>query len=109
MSSIISPRKPGSGLQNFVSVHAPDSNVRSSRDAIKHELLGQLRFDIVCVFTRLGIDEVPVSLVEACLASLSLDVEVQNAKARLAALSADIKVDEKQMYRPLACSWHISS
>ena len=75
--------------------------MRSGRDAIKGELVGKLQFDVASVFDRLGVDEVPVRLVEACVASLSRDVEVQKAKARLIELAGATSVDEKQMYPPL--------
>jgi hypothetical protein len=66
--SVMTPRKSGVGpLQNFVSLDAPESNVRSSRDAIKGELANKLIFDDPRVFDRyLGIVEVPSPLVDAC-------------------------------------------
>ena len=106
MSSTISPRKSRSGLQNFVSVNAPNSDLRSSRDAIKDELVGKLQFDVSSVFDCLGVDEVPERLVEACVASLSRDVEVQKAKARLMELASTNVEEIQKMYPPLVCSRH---
>lgn len=62
-----SPRKPGiGGLQNFVSVNSPYSDkTRSSREAIKVELDGKLRFDDPSVFERLGIDRLSANFVDA--------------------------------------------
>ncbi len=44
--SIPSPRKVGIGMmQNFMALDSPDSDARSSRIALKDELVGKLVFD----------------------------------------------------------------
>src|ERR1700737_4544838 len=77
-----SPRKPGvGGLQNFVSVNSPYSDkTRSSREAIKVELDGKLRFDDPSVFKRLGIDRLSANFVDAYVASFQQDASAQVAK-----------------------------
>lgn len=103
MSTIISPRKTGSGLlQNFTSNDAPDIRSTTSRIAIKDELFGKLRFQVARVFDHLGIDDIPSSLINACVASLDGDNDVQNAKQRLMELADPAKkAEEEEMYRPL--------
>jgi hypothetical protein len=71
--SAVSPRKFGVGIvQNFIPLDAPESNVRSSRNAIKGELVHKLVYDDARVFDRyLGIDQVSTPLVDYCVAGFN--------------------------------------
>lgn len=105
--------------QNVVSEDSLGSDPRSSREAINIELAGKLGFDDHRVFQRLGVDQPPATLVDACAESLLHDPNIQHARGELKAVIAsapwksDLELEEEanqyydgtaeEMYRPLVC------
>ncbi|KAH9943569.1 hypothetical protein B0H21DRAFT_492197 [Amylocystis lapponica] len=77
---------------------SPHSSVASSRNAIKAELAGKLRFNDDCVFHRLGTDTVPDTLVDACTASMGQNAKTSKARNALKKLLAKAsKKSERQL------------
>jgi hypothetical protein len=125
--SVPSPRKVGVGmLQNFMSLESPDSDARSSRIALKDELVGKLVFDDPRVFKRLALDRVSPQLVAHCAQAFTTDQDLLDARRELDKITAAAigrpveeleaddevhdsfgikkvkkKVEEKKMYKPL--------
>jgi hypothetical protein len=124
-----SPRKTGVGMvQNYTSLNSPESGARSSRMAIKDELVGKLVFDDPRVFQRLALDRVSPDFVDKCVQALQTDQKLLDAKRELQKITStaagkspeeleeeeDVedtvgkrtvkkKVEEKKMYKPLVC------
>jgi hypothetical protein len=123
-----SPHKSGVGMtQNFISLDSPDSVARSSRLAIKTELIGKLAFDDPAVFQHLGLNRVPFAFVDSCTKALKVDEKCDHAQNALRVvtnaaagkgdedLEADEddpegqgkkvkkKAEEKKMYPHLVC------
>ena len=115
-------------LQNFMSLESPDSDARSSRIALRDELVGKLVFDDDRVFKRLALDRLSPEFVEKCAHAFETDQDLLDAKRELekvvaAAIGKPIeeleadediqdsfgirkvkkKVEAKKMYKPLVC------
>ena len=113
-------------LQNFMSLESPDSDARSSRIALKDEIVGKLVFDDPGVFKRLALDRISPQFVAQCAQSFTTDQDLLNARRELdkitvAAIGKPVeeleaddevhdsfgiskvkkKVEEKKMYKPL--------
>jgi hypothetical protein len=113
-------------LQNFMSLDSPDSDARSSRIALKDELVGKLVFDDPRVFKRLALDRVSSQFVADCAQAITTDLHLFEARRELEKLIAAAvgkpidelegydeihdsfgmrkvkkKVEEKKMYKPL--------
>lgn len=91
--SASSPHKAGVGaLTNHAQpLGSLTTNVTSNRHALKDELTGHIVFDDHSVFRRLGIEELPAGLVDACIAALENDPAVQNARQELEKVVTDAK------------------
>lgn len=59
------------------------THITSNRQALKEELAGNIVFDDHSVFRRLGIEELSVGLVSACVTAMESDPAVQNARQHL--------------------------
>jgi hypothetical protein len=114
-------------LQNFMPLESPDSDARSSRIALRDELVGKLVFDDDRVFKRLALDRLSPEFVKKCAHAFETDQDLLDAKLELekvvaAAIGKPIeeleadediqdsfgirkvkKVEEKKMYKPLVC------
>jgi hypothetical protein len=113
-------------IQNFMSLDSPDSDARSSRIALKDELVGKLVFDDPRVFNCLALDRVSPQFVAKCAQALKTDQDLLDARRELDKITAaaigkpveDLeaddevddswgirkvkkKVEEKKMYKPL--------
>jgi hypothetical protein len=109
-------------LRNFMSLESPDSDARSSRIALKDELVGKLVFDDPRVFKRLALDRVS-QFVANCFTTDQdlLDARHKLDKITAAAIGRSVeeleaddkvhdsfgirkvkkKVEERKMYKPL--------
>jgi hypothetical protein len=113
-------------LQNYMSLDSPDSDARSSRVAIKGELVGKLVSDDPRVFKRLGLDRISPQFVTSCAEAFITNQQLLSARGKLEKITATAtsksmqeleaevtdslgvqkfkkKVDEKKMYKPLVC------
>jgi hypothetical protein len=70
-------------LQNFMSLESPDSDARSSRIALRDELVGKLVFDDDRVFKRLALDRLSPEFVEKCAYAFETDQDLLNARREL--------------------------
>jgi hypothetical protein len=84
-----SPPKSGVGMiQNFMSLDSPDSGARSSRIALKDELVGKLVFDDPRVFKRLALNRVSPQFVAECAQALTTDQDLLDARRELDKITA---------------------
>jgi len=113
-------------MQNFMSLDSPDSDARSSRIALKDELVGKLVFDDPGVFKRLALDRVSPQFVASCAQAFTTDQDLLDARRELDNITAaaigkpveeleaddevpdssgirkvEKKAEEKKMYKPL--------
>jgi hypothetical protein len=87
--SVPSPRKGGVGmLQNFMSLDSPDSDARSSRIALKDELVGKLVFDDARVFKRLALGHISSQFVASCAQAFATDQDLLDARLELDKITA---------------------
>jgi hypothetical protein len=96
--SIPSPRKVGVGmLQNFMSLESPDSDARSSRIALKDELVGKLVFDDPRVFKRLALDRISHQFVANCAQAFTTDQDLLDADTAAAISKAieELEADDE--------------
>lgn len=87
--SVPSPRRVGVGmLQNFMSLESPDSDARSSRIALKDELVGKLVFDDPRVFKHLDLDRISSQFVATCAQAFTTDQDLLDARHELEKITA---------------------
>jgi hypothetical protein len=87
--SVPSPRKVGVGMmQNFMSLDSPDSDARSSRIALKDELVGKLVFDDPRVFKRLAVDRISPQFVANCVQAFTTNQDLVDARRELDKITA---------------------
>ncbi|THH07610.1 hypothetical protein EW146_g9263 [Bondarzewia mesenterica] len=92
-SSGFSPRKPGVGIQNLSSTY---DDTKTTRRAIKEELLGRVIYDDIKVFDRLHLKAVDDGFVDRCAESFRTTPAVQDAITALKELETSAEMALKR-------------